>query len=173
MISLLAIHSFGRVVRRHERDALLQRPSTSTVISRAGNVPSSVRHDKPRKSRLSSSIPSQLRFRREMDDNDINDPFSDTQRLGDFRESWHTTGVISFTSDSPPPSPSPQISELSRIPIIPPSPSVYSTFPTSGRGTPLVPHQSLDGVQGFSQSWLFDRGSFSTSGDGKSEENVP
>jgi len=36
-ISLLSIHSFGRVVHRHEREALLTHPVTSTAIRRAAN----------------------------------------------------------------------------------------------------------------------------------------
>lgn len=91
IISLLSLHSFGRVVRRHEREYLLQR--RSSVSSNVEN--------KRRSSRLSTP---RLRFRREAEQNDPDDPFSDTRRLGDIRESWEsdfTVSHISTTSLSP------------------------------------------------------------------------
>jgi hypothetical protein len=161
-------------VRRHERDALLQHPSTCNAIVRRGNAVASARLSKPR---TASNNASQLRFRREPDDSDLDDPFSDVRRLGGPRGSWNTTGFASSIPVSNPPSPGPPVSDYSQtIPVVPPSPSspsIYSTFPTSGHGTPVVPHQSLDGASGFSQSWLFDRASFSTNGGEKGEQNVP
>ncbi|KAG5654770.1 hypothetical protein H0H81_003778 [Sphagnurus paluster] len=76
VVSILAIHSFGRVVRRHEREALLQRPFMSNMVVRAGN---SIYERKPRASHISTL--SLSRYRRE-------DPFADTRRLQESRGSW-------------------------------------------------------------------------------------
>lgn len=174
VISLLTIHSFGRVVRRHERDALLQHPATCDAIVRRGNAIASARLSNRSKSRTSSEFATSLRLRGEADDDEMDNPFSDARRLRGSRESWHRPGFTVPIPKSNPSSPGLRVGEKSQtISVIPPSPtspSIYSTFPTSGRGTPIVPHQSLDGASGFSQSWLFDRASLSTNGDGKSEK---
>ncbi|RDB28826.1 hypothetical protein Hypma_015374 [Hypsizygus marmoreus] len=164
IISLLAIHSFGRVVHRHERDVLLQHPALCNAIVRAGNA---IAEKKQPESRI--SVNPQLRYRREAEGNDKDDPFSDTRRLGDSRRSWDS----GFSTPPSPPSSSLPAEEYSRVvPMIARSPpvSVHSgSFPTSGRNTPLVPHQSSDDalVQGFSQSWLLDRVSLSVEEDQK------
>jgi len=152
IISLLAIHSFGRVVRRHERDALLQHPFTCDALFRAGALHGGKMLRDPRMSTITPS-----RFRREAESNDREDPFSDTRRLGnsgDYRDS-------SIAASSNPPSPD-LFDEHTRVD--PAIPNPFSNFPASGYSTPLVPHQSLDGsiVQGFSESWLLGRASFST-----------
>jgi hypothetical protein len=157
IISLLAIHSFGRVVRRHERDALLQHPLTCDVLVRAEALGSG---KKPRDSQI-STLPSS-RFRREADDNETDNPFSDTRRLADSRDS----GVSIIPATTNPPSPN-LFDEHSRVDHAVPNP--FANFPASGNSTPLVPHQSLDGsiVQGFSENWLLGRASLSTNRDEK------
>ena len=82
MVSILAIHSFGRVVHRHERDALLAHPSTCTAINKAASELAD-REGRARRQAASRRTVSsgQLRTVR------INaDPFADTQAL-DRRES--------------------------------------------------------------------------------------
>ncbi|KAF8078473.1 hypothetical protein FPV67DRAFT_1648275 [Lyophyllum atratum] len=157
IISLLAIHSFGRVVRRHERDALLQHPLTCDVLVRAEAAASG---KKPYNSQI-STLPSS-RFKREADDNEIDDPFSDTRRLADCRDSW--ASVVPATTN--PPSPD-LFDEPCRVD--PAIPNPFSNFPASGNSTPLVPHQSLDGsiVQGFSENSLLGRASLFTNRDEK------
>lgn len=171
---MLTIHSFGRVVRRHERDALLQHPATCDAIVRRGNAIASARLSNRSRSRTSSEFATSPRLGGEADDNEIDNPFSDARRQGGSRESWHRPGLAVSKPESNLSSPGLPVGEKSQtISVIQPSPtspSIYSTFPTSGRGTPIVLHQSLDGASGFSQSWLFDRASLSTNGDGKSEK---
>ncbi|KAF9456544.1 hypothetical protein BDZ94DRAFT_1275389 [Collybia nuda] len=168
VISLLAIHSFGRVVRRHERDALLQHPATCDAIVRRGNAIASARLSNRSKSRTSSEFSTNLGLRGNTD-NDTENPFSDARRLNNFRLSWHTPGFAPSIPNSTPPSNLPVSENPRTSPVFSSSPtssSIYSTFPTSGRGTPIVPHQSSDGASEFSQSWLLDRVSLSTNGDG-------
>lgn len=79
MVSILAIHSFGRVVHRHERDALLSHPVTCTAITKAATQLAG-REERVRKRTISrrtmSSGHPTLRTVR------INpDPFADTQAL--------------------------------------------------------------------------------------------
>ncbi|KAF5377674.1 hypothetical protein D9615_005278 [Tricholomella constricta] len=157
IISLLAIHSFGRVIRRHERDALLQRPFTCNAVVRAGNT---MAEKKSRESQSSTRPPS--RFRREADENDTDDPFADTRRLGD------SCGSPSIDPPSPNPFDNHSPGESANS-------DPFADFPASGHSTPLVAHQSLDGselVQGFSESWLLERGSIFSSGDEKSQVNM-
>ncbi|GLB36291.1 hypothetical protein LshimejAT787_0305790 [Lyophyllum shimeji] len=162
IISLLSIHSFGRVVRRHERDALLQHPFTCDALIRAGAMPGG---KKPRESRASTVAPS--RFRREAESNDRDDPFSDTRRLGDAGD--YRDSIIADPTNPP----SPELfDEHIRVDHAPPNP--FANFPASGYSTPLVPHRSLDGstVQGFSNSWLLGRASFPLSAKDEKDEDM-
>jgi len=78
IISLLVIHSFGRVVRRHEKDALFQHPSAWSPVNRS-----------PYSRRAYPG--SQPRFR--VDD----DPYSDSRGLRDSVTSWNSDSPSSPT----------------------------------------------------------------------------
>jgi len=108
IISILVIHSFGRVVRRHEKEALLQHPSTWWPE----------RHRSPYSRRAFSR--SQLRVRVP------EDPFSDARGIRESTTSWN-----SEFSDSPS-SPSPVASRDRRLSLSSP----YSELP-SNRNTLL------------------------------------
>ncbi|KAJ7706396.1 hypothetical protein B0H17DRAFT_1037023 [Mycena rosella] len=120
IISLLVIHSFGRVVRRHEKDALFQHPS-------AWWPERDMIHRSPYSRRAFPG--SQLRVRVPGED----DPFSDVRRLRDSVTSWN-----SEFSDSPS-SPIPAASTRDRRPSLP---SPYPDLPSSSRNSLL----ELDGT---------------------------
>ncbi|TFK41020.1 hypothetical protein BDQ12DRAFT_720743 [Crucibulum laeve] len=181
IISVLAMHSFGRVVRRHERDALLTHPVTCTAIARAANANIAAREQeaREREARMRaqttvSVVSSRMRLRRDTkdyEDDDPNNPFSDIRRLEHDRVSWNSS-VYSATSpaSSRPPSPLVSVRPASQM-ISSNLSSLQANFPSSGRGTPLVPHDSSDGtsLEGFSQSWLLARQS-ALSGNVESSE---
>lgn len=83
MVSILAIHSFGRVVHRHERDALLSHPVTCTAITKAATQLAGreerVRRRATSRRTMSSGHPTS-RTVRIIPDPD-SDPFADTQAL--------------------------------------------------------------------------------------------
>ncbi|KAG6832468.1 hypothetical protein H0H92_001514 [Tricholoma furcatifolium] len=80
-----AIHSFGRVVRRHERDALLRQPVAWSISGRGGNATGEKKSRDSQTSTLSSP-----RYRREEDDED--DPFSDIRRI-ETTHSWDSESI--------------------------------------------------------------------------------
>ncbi|KAF8898592.1 hypothetical protein BD779DRAFT_1666412 [Infundibulicybe gibba] len=166
IISLLAIHSFGRVVRRHERDALLQHPSTWDALVRAGHAtPNAPQRGRLQSTnRLQTGALSRIRIKRGNSEG-ADSPFSDLRRLNPARMSWESNASRRSTSRSKQPSPEITIQSFLSGPsqnIIReslPSPLFESGFPTSGRVTPIVPHDSADPttlIQGFSQSWILD-----------------
>ncbi|KAJ7431821.1 hypothetical protein B0H11DRAFT_1761405 [Mycena galericulata] len=116
VISLLVIHSFGRVVRRHEKDALFQHPSTWSPVN----------HRAPYSRRAFPG--SHLRVR--VDD----DPFSEAKGLRESVSSWN-----SDFSDCPS-SPTPVASMRDRRLGIP---SPYPELP-SNRNTLLELHDSVE-----------------------------
>jgi len=83
IISVLVIHSFGRVIHRHEKDALLQNPSTWWHER-------DVNHRSPYSRR---AFPGQLRI--------LPDPFSDTRALRESTTSWNSEFADSPSSPSP------------------------------------------------------------------------
>ncbi|KAJ7492822.1 hypothetical protein FB451DRAFT_1219666 [Mycena latifolia] len=124
IISILVIHSFGRVVRRHEKDALFQHPS-------AWWPERDMIHRSPYSRR---GFPgSQLRVRVPAED----DPFSDMRGLRESMSSWN-----SDFSDSPS-SPIPVASTRDRRPSLP---SPYPDLPSSNRNTlfDLTPPDGTD-----------------------------
>ncbi|CAA7266577.1 unnamed protein product [Cyclocybe aegerita] len=164
IISLLTIHSFGRVVHRHERDALLQHPATCTAIMRAANDIAKRDERQTEKVFLPAfPTPKTLRIatsRSTVDDPD--DPFADTQPLDQknpFVSAPDEQGPapVASTSRLPasPPNYGPRLRELYRSPSN--LPSQDQDFPTSNLGTPVVPLDGLNTAQqrGFSRSWLF------------------
>lgn len=76
IISLLAIHSFGRVVHRHEREVLLQQPASCAAITQAAYNISA--RERRAQGRTLSSLPPLTRSLRIAS---TNDPFADTQAL--------------------------------------------------------------------------------------------
>lgn len=83
MVSILAIHSFGRVVHRHERDALLSHPVTCTAITKAATQLAGreerVRRRATSRRTMSSGHPTSRTVRIIQDPE--SDPFADTQAL--------------------------------------------------------------------------------------------
>ncbi|KAJ6627130.1 hypothetical protein B0H10DRAFT_1995557 [Mycena sp. CBHHK59/15] len=145
--SILVIHSFGRVVRRHERDALLQHPSAwwDRDISN---------HRSPySRSRFPGSP---LRVRVPGEDEASDNPFSDTRGLRESTISWNSE----FTGS--PSSPTPVAFTRDRKLSLS---SAYPDFPSSNRNTPLdlVPHDSTDPTFiPFLNSWHKDGDSSTT-----------
>ncbi|KIK71146.1 hypothetical protein GYMLUDRAFT_66353 [Collybiopsis luxurians FD-317 M1] len=144
--SILATHSLGRAVSRHEREALLQAAALhhrrwdpdrfrATVVNRSAN---------------NLDIFSSARMRRMTSGDDS--MFSDTQAL----TQGYSPSALSKTTDSPC---SPRsFNSGSSLPLCP-SPTFQ--FPTSGRTTPLVPLDSTRAV--LPGNFVIDRNS-STSG---------
>jgi len=123
IISVLVIHSFGRVVRRHEKDALLfQHPSAWWERDMNHRSPYSRR----------GGFPGPLRVRVPAEE----DPFSDARGIRESGTSWN-----SGFSDSPssPPAASMRDRRLSL-------PSPYPDLPTSNRNTlfDLLPSDGTD-----------------------------
>jgi len=102
VISLLVIHSFGRVVRRHEKDALFQHPSAWSPVN----------HRSPYSRR---AYPGQLRVW--IDD----DPFSDARGLRESVTSWNSGFSDSPSSLTP-------VASRDRRPSLP---SPYPDFPNN------------------------------------------
>lgn len=135
---MLTIHSFGRVVRRHEREALLHQNATRDDIASAR-----------RSNRSTLQFAAHRRLRAENDE--MEDPFSDaqsTQWLDNSQQSRRRS-VASITGSN---TSAPGIDgDLQTVQVIPPTSPSYSNSPTSDHGTPTVSdHQCLDGS--FSQS---------------------
>lgn len=148
VISLLTIHSFGRVVRRHERDALIQGPRIWKTPG-DGNRPGAVR--RPLSPRMSYT--SHRRTRRFADSDDQGSLYSETRGLNRSRSSWNSGLTVSSMASLPSPpvlvesfyqEAPPQGSSVTL-----PSPTV-GDFPTSGRTTPVLAHESSEAlIQGF------------------------
>lgn len=85
VISLLAIHSFGRVIRRHERDIILQEPRSWQPRTRADH-----------RALNPSSYNRRWRNNGDLDDS----PFSETRGLTESRGSW--SSFSSHQSEPPP-----------------------------------------------------------------------
>ncbi|KAJ7783561.1 hypothetical protein DFH07DRAFT_995789 [Mycena maculata] len=108
VISILVIHSFGRVIRRHEKDALFQHPSAWSPVN----------HRSPFSRR---AFPGQPKVRVD------NDPFSDSRGLRESAVSWN-----SKFSDSPSsPTPVASIRE-GRLPFPSPYPDIPNNRHTPG-----------------------------------------
>ncbi|KAF8973889.1 hypothetical protein BDZ97DRAFT_403352 [Flammula alnicola] len=163
IVSLLAIHSFGRVVHRHERDALLQHPTTCTAIARAAN--DMVKRDERNGRRVLSSLPGRTKSLRITTStiNRSSDPFADTQPLEPNASLnsalGYSSSIISVARSSPlqenQTSYAPDM--LTHFPSSPPD----QDFPTSNLATPVVALSELDvAQQEFSRSWLVSSGSF-------------
>ncbi|KAF8213277.1 hypothetical protein K438DRAFT_1706974 [Mycena galopus ATCC 62051] len=116
IISVLVIHSFGRVIRRHEKEALLQNPS-------AWWHERDINHRSPYSRR---AFPSQLRIRMP------EDPFSDARAIRDSMSSWNSEFANS------PSSPSPVASTRDR------KPSLTSPYPSSRNTLLYLPPDSTD-----------------------------
>ncbi|KAK0465429.1 uncharacterized protein EV420DRAFT_1514318 [Desarmillaria tabescens] len=145
VISLLTIHSFGRVVRRHEKDALIQNPRTWPWKNPGdGNRPGAVR----RQSSPQMSYTSHRRTRRFADSDDQGSPYSETRGLNQSRSSWNSGFTISSVASLPSPPvlvqsfyrETPQKSSVTL-----PSPTI-GDFLTSGRTTPVVSYESSDAL---------------------------
>ncbi|KAF8912805.1 hypothetical protein CPB84DRAFT_464036 [Gymnopilus junonius] len=83
IISLLAIHSFGRVVHRHERDALLQHPVNCTAIARTPNDIVKRGEQSTRRGSPGSISAPRARVVSISNENNSEDPFADSQALED------------------------------------------------------------------------------------------
>ncbi|KAJ7900131.1 hypothetical protein B0H14DRAFT_1550618 [Mycena olivaceomarginata] len=86
IISVLVIHSFGRVIHRHEKDALFQHPS-------AWWHERDINHRSPYSRRAFPG--SQLRIRMP------EDPFSDARAIRESMNSWNSEFADSPSSPSP------------------------------------------------------------------------
>lgn len=124
--SVLVIHSFGRVVRRHEREVLMQYPSAWWSDRDPYRASPYSRNRAPR---------SQMRLSGSSDDDS---PFSDTRGLRESMLSVNSE-LIAASPSSPSPIASTRDRRLS-------SPSAYPDFPNSNRSTAqdLVRHDSAD-----------------------------
>ncbi|PPQ67352.1 hypothetical protein CVT24_011535 [Panaeolus cyanescens] len=163
IISVLAIHSFGRVVHRHERDTLLHHPVTCTAIMRAAN--DMVKKD-DQHNRGALSISTTRRTNRRVNKVpkvDSDDPFADTQPLDQkkpLESHMDRNSTLSISTSETTSS-----SERSLSPKVGQTSSRFSVtdldLPTSNLGTPLVPLDPSNNAQqrGFSRSWLLDRNS--------------
>ncbi|KAF8167960.1 hypothetical protein B0H34DRAFT_792626 [Crassisporium funariophilum] len=164
IISMLAIHSFGRVVHRHERDALLHHPVTCTAIMRAANNIAKKGEGVSRRPGPSNYSP-----RRRTTGNyksgrgyDRDDPFADTRPLGrddPFRSSLDDLDSASISSlpctTSPPGSSS--IAGLRNLPSnVPTSPLDLDYALSNLQGTPAALRRVSESSRRkeFSGSWL-------------------
>ncbi|KAF9452631.1 hypothetical protein P691DRAFT_803749 [Macrolepiota fuliginosa MF-IS2] len=156
LVSVFIIHSFGRVVRRHERESVV-RYATSRAISRAAlSTPGFCRTNDFWISRNSPTMRSR-RDSRISQNTAHGNPFSDTQQLRQHgQRPSYQSGVTSSTASNLPSPLEPIVGITGLDGSMPlPSSARESNFPTSGHGTPVVIHESVEGnIQGFSQSWL-------------------
>ncbi|KAF9056308.1 hypothetical protein BJ165DRAFT_1522234 [Panaeolus papilionaceus] len=165
IISVLTIHSFGRVVHRHERETLLHHPITCTAIMRAAN--DMVRRDDLHtRGMASNSSAARIRNKRvnRLAKESSDDPFADTQPLGqknpfESPQDYNPPLSISTSSRS-------SLSQRSLSPEMGRSNNSRLSvtdldLPTSNLGTPVVPLDPSNTAQqrGFSRSWLLDRNS--------------
>lgn len=164
IISLLAVHSFGRVVHRNEREALLQHPATCTAILRAAKD-----NAQNKKRTRSSSLPRRTRSLRIASTIDIvDDPFEDSQPgpstvkiANPFASVLDDQVVIGNQSNDNDYSSTTSIlrEDYARAQLvirdIPLSPSDFD-FPTSTLGTPIVPVSDIEmsRQQELYQSWI-------------------
>jgi len=172
LVSVFIIHSSGRVVRRHERESLM-RYATSRAITRAGmatprlgvaNALLLPRNSPNVRNRQTVQLSQNTHF---------DDPFSETRQLRQGRQPSYQSGMTSSTGSNLP-SPLEPIMGISnlkdpgRLPLSEPE----SNFPTSGRGTPIVMHESVEGnLESFSQSWILDHDARSQASIGSFEKN--
>ncbi|KAJ7597174.1 hypothetical protein C8J56DRAFT_919412 [Mycena floridula] len=137
VISALAIHSFGRVIRRHERDATLQEPRSW----QARRMP----FDNARRARQAASLTNTgasshgMTWQKESHLQETWDPFSDPGKLNPIRTSWNS--VSSYGVETSP------LDEKRWSPILP--------LPPIGEDYRRPPHDSGDGtlIQGSRSSW--------------------
>ncbi|PPQ79154.1 hypothetical protein CVT26_004104 [Gymnopilus dilepis] len=148
IISLLAIHSFGRVVHRHERDALLQHPVTCTAIARTANDIVKKRSISTRRARIASIS----------NETTSDDPFADSQAPGseilERENPFHSEQDDDIRPVLRIPSPEFEVPQFVVVGDV--QPREYPDFPTSDIGTPLVPVNNADfsRQQRFSRSWI-------------------
>ncbi|KAK0198708.1 hypothetical protein F5146DRAFT_1020728 [Armillaria mellea] len=146
VFSLLTIHSFGRVVRRHERETLIQNPRTWAWKNPGdGNHPGTARRQ------LSSqmSYVSHRRTRRFADSEDQGSLYSETRGLNQSRNSWNSGLTVSSAESLPSPlvlvQSFYQKSPPRKSSVTLPSPTV-GDFPTSGRTTPVIAFESSNAL---------------------------
>lgn len=165
---MFIIHSFGRVVHRQERESLM-RYAASKATSRTGFIatPQLVTTNALLVPRHSPK----LRNCRTLSQNTRSgDPFSDTRQLRQGRPASYQSGMSSWAGSGLPSPLEPVIgiSNFKDLPLSGPA----SDFPTSGRGTPIVPHESVEGsLESFSQSWILEHDTKSQASIVSSEQN--
>ncbi|KAJ3788970.1 hypothetical protein GGU10DRAFT_344723 [Lentinula aff. detonsa] len=140
--SILATHSLGRAVSRHERESMLQAAALHT--RRWEN-------ERDRTTSADRNFPSSNRIRRTANgasNADSENPFDDARAL----TSSYNDSMTSSPSDTPS---SPQSLSSTSSPPLYPSPTLQ--FPTSGRTTPLVPLDSTAMMHG--TGFIIDRNS--------------
>ncbi|KAF7436959.1 hypothetical protein PC9H_003793 [Pleurotus ostreatus] len=153
VISALAIHSFGRVVRRNERDAILQHPTTwDSALSADKATAEAYCRGRCRRPWTPVSVASHRRQwqgtpppKEESDAPD--DPFADPSHPRFSQHSW--SSILAGVAELRTPSPTYSVGSLTREPLQSDQvllPSVGDDFPTSGRTTPVVPHDESDGT---------------------------
>jgi len=155
IISLLAIHSFGRVVHRHERDALLQHPVTCTKALRIANA--IAKKDQTTRQRALSGLetPPRARIASTSNESSHNDPFADPQALEKENPFHSPLDDQDFSSEA-----SMLRVRLSDASSTGPSyllhPQQELDFPTSNLSTPVVAVTNAEFArqQGFSRSWI-------------------
>lgn len=101
-ISLLIVHSLGRVVHRHERESWIQRSATRTALTQGPTRNSGRLSRRAQTGQLTSSFVTSSRTRsiRERYRGDPNDPFSDTRPLDQERFSWQFGTVEGSSSNN-------------------------------------------------------------------------
>lgn len=151
-MSVFIIHSFGRVVHRQERESLM-RYAASKATSRTGIAT-------PRLGTTNALLvlrnsPNVRNCRTLSQNTQSGDPFSDTRQLRQGRPTSYQSGMSSWAGSNLP-SPLEPVVEISNFKDLPLS-GPASDFPTSGRGTPIVLHKSVEGsLESFSQSWILE-----------------
>ncbi|KAF9499792.1 hypothetical protein BDN71DRAFT_64144 [Pleurotus eryngii] len=153
VISALAIHSFGRVVWRNERDAILQHPTTwDSALSADKATAEAYCRGRCRRPWTPVSVASYRRQwqgtpppKEEPDAPD--DPFADPSHPRFSQHSW--SSILAGVAELRTPSPTYSVGALTREPLQSDQvllPSVGDDFPTSGRTTPVVPRDESDGT---------------------------
>ncbi|KDR85136.1 hypothetical protein GALMADRAFT_233779 [Galerina marginata CBS 339.88] len=177
IISLLAIHSFGRVVHRHERDALLHHPVTCTAILRAANEIVKKDDQTTRRRVSATSLPHtrSLRIASINDESNSDDPFADTQALQQENPFHSELDDQDFSSVASMLRSQPAVGKPGLLEPHLPSylqRSQDMDFPTSNLGTPVVSITSadIDRQQRFTESWIVSS-SYSNSRYSHSEDS--
>ncbi|KAF6766336.1 hypothetical protein DFP72DRAFT_866216 [Ephemerocybe angulata] len=101
VISLLTVHSFGRVVHRHERESWIQQSASSRTV-RAASYSAYPNSRRATRTRTPSVVTTKSRNMAKQYGGNPNDPYSDIRPLDQDRRSWQFGTIV-----PPPPTRSP------------------------------------------------------------------